>query len=176
MRYEYEIHGPFKISKANNGLIDRHKSARSGFWETVREKEASLPSACGCYLFAIRAGKGIKPWYVGKAAEQSFEGECLNRKKLGIYNYAVANRKGAPLSFLIAKKTPTGRFTKPGPAQKKNIDFLETALIGAALDRNPKLMNIQKTKPLKDMCVPGLINSPQGKPKGPVKQFKKAIR
>lgn len=176
MKYKYEIHGPFDIVKENNGVIDLYKSTRRAFWKTVQEEEASLPSACGCYLFAIRAATGIRPWYVGKAARQSFEKECLNRNKLGIYNYVIANRKGKPLLFLVVKKTPKGKFAKPGRTQQKDIDFLETALIGAALERNPKLMNIQNTKYLREMCVPGLINSPPGKPKRSVKEFKKAIK
>ncbi|MBN2269892.1 MAG: hypothetical protein JXN61_04715 [Sedimentisphaerales bacterium] len=172
----YTIYGPFTIQKQPNGLIARGHSARSTFWSGVEEEVESLPSACGCYVFAIRAARGVKPWYVGKAVKQSFEKECLNLHQLTTYNEVIAKRKGTPLLFLIAKKTKKGKFSKPGRAHQKNIDFLETVLIGAALDKNPKLMNIQKTKFLKRMCVPGFMNTPRRRATKAESEFRKVIR
>jgi len=35
-------------------------------------------------------------------------------------------------------------------------------LIGMALEKNPDIYNVKKTKLLREMKVPGIINSPKG--------------
>ena len=49
-------------------------------------------------------------------------------------------------------------------------------MIGAALDKNPKLLNVKKTKFLREMCVPCLLNTPKKKPNQSETEFKKAIQ
>ena len=174
MKHTYTIHGPFTIKK-KEGLVSRNKDVKRNFWNEVRKTEESLPSACGCYLFAIRAGKGTKPCYVGLTGKQTFEHECFASQKLNIYNEALAHKKGAPVLFLLAKRTSKGKFVKPGKNRHASSEFLETFLIGVAIDKNPELMNIQKTKFLREMCVPQLINTPRRKPTRSESKFKKAI-
>jgi len=167
----FGIYGPYELPKQkHNGLIDK-KQAKSTL-RNIRYNSSPELSGCGCYLFVVKAGTGIKPWYVGKAVKQPFEKECLKAHQLNIYNNVIAKRKGNPLLLLIALKTPKGKFAKPGSAHQKKIDFLETILIGAALKRNQSLMNVQKTSFLKKMVVPGFINSPQGQPTHAEKSFK----
>jgi hypothetical protein len=162
---KYTIHGPFQIKmNKRTGLVDRGKIAKDSFWDMIEITEEFLPSSCGCYLFAIRAAKGIKPWYVGLAAKQSFKKECFTPQKINIYNDALANRKGTPLIFLISKRTKSGRLSKPSRNGHRDIMYLETLLIGTAIEKNSELMNIKKTKNLKEMCVPCLINTPNRKP------------
>lgn len=173
---KYTIHGPFEIRKQTNGLVDLSASSKKDFWATVHEEEAFLPSACGCYLFAVRAAKGIKPWYVGLAAKQSFESECFASHKINIYNEALASKKGTPLLFLIAKRTKKDKFVKPGKNGHSDSACLETIVIGAALEKNPALMNIRNTKFLREMCVPCVINTPQRASTSSERQFKKAIK
>ncbi|MGB8901022.1 MAG: hypothetical protein WCC90_18035 [Methylocella sp.] len=48
-------------------------------------------------------------------------------------------------------------------------------LIGIALKRNEKLANVRKTKLLKEMIVPGVLNSQPGPPGGAVQDLKKAL-
>lgn len=158
----FEIYGPYEMQKASNGLIIREQ--KRIFWEKIAEAKRELPFACGCYLYAVRAGRGMKPWYIGKAVKQGFEKECLKSHQLLIYNDVISGRKGKPQLLLIALKTKGDRFAKPGPAHQKKIDFLETNLIGAAMKRNRSLMNVQKTAFLKKMIVPGFINSPKRHP------------
>lgn len=171
----YSIHGPFEIKKQKNGLVDMSKSAKKHFWDYVKEKYSSLPSSCGCYLFAIRAAKGIKPWYVGLAGKQSFEKECFTAHKINIYNEVIARKKGNPLLFLIAKRTKKGKLANPSKRGHQHNINLETILIGVTLEKNPELMNIKKTKFLKEMCVPCLINTPKRKPTKSEIDFKIAI-
>jgi hypothetical protein len=109
------------------------------------------------------------------AEKQSFKNECFSAHKLNAYNDAVANKKGTPVLFLIAKRTKQNKLSKPSKKRHPSSKFLESMLIGAALDKNPNLMNIQKTKFMREMSVPCLINSPKRRPTGPESEFREAI-
>lgn len=173
---KYSIHGPFEI-KRKKGLVDRGKEAKRCFWDAIEEKESFLPYACGCYVFAIRASMGIKPWYVGLSEKQIFKNECFKEQKINIYNDVLAQcGNGTPIVFLIAKRTKGGKFNKPGKNGYRDIRYLETLLIGTSIEKNPDLMNIKKTKYMKEMCVPGLINSPKKKPSKSEAAFRKTIK
>ena len=160
---EFTVHGPFKLPR-QKGLIDRRPRAKRAFWEAVDKDEDALASACGCYVYVVRAGKGMKPWYVGLTHKQTFRKECLTHHKINIYNDAIANRKGNPMLFLLAKRTTQGRFAKASIRKTADIRVLEGLLIGSALDRNPGLGNVARTRVLQGMIVPGFINSPKGRP------------
>jgi len=80
---------------ASNGLIAADKNSLNKFWSRVDDElKVGLPGAIGCYIFSIRAGRGVKPWYVGLAEKQSFRKECFTSHKLNHYNNAIAARKG----------------------------------------------------------------------------------
>ena len=181
-RYKYSIHGPFKVirKKANKGkgkVLDCSPEAKNKFWDDVATKVPDLPSACGCYLFAIKT-KGFKPWYVGLAEKTGFQKECLSIHKTNIYMDVLNNcGKGIPYLFFIAKRTKKkDDFVKPSKRGRGDIRDLETQLITAAKEKNCKLWNKMKTKYLKNMCVLGLINTPQRKQSNPESEFKNAIK
>ena len=181
MKYEYSIHGPFEIKtekgvKKNKAVNDTIE-AKKAFWDDVETKVLDLPSACGCYLFAIQKVKNIKPWYVG-LAEKGFQRECLDPHKIGIYTQVLNKcRSGKPILFFIAKRTKINKqFVKPRKKVRPDIQFLETMLIATAREKNPDLKNKMKTKYLRNMRVPGLINTPQGKQSKQVSEFKRAIK
>lgn len=69
--------------------------------------------------------------------------------------------------------TPGGKFSASMPANEGK--FLESMLIGMALRRNKALANVTHTKFLQQLRVPGLVNSTQGGPRGPVADFKRMI-
>lgn len=48
-------------------------------------------------------------------------------------------------------------------------------LIGNCLTRNKHLLNKKDTKLLREMSLPGLLNSPQGKPGSEVRDFKSLL-
>lgn len=167
MKYEYSIHGPFTIKRhkghKNKKIVERTEEAKKKFWAIVEKRVPDLPSACGCYLFAIKTAKAIKPWYVGLAEKRGFQKECLSVHKISIYN-EVLNEYGTgkPILFFIAKRTKErGAFAKPSKKGRKDIQSLETMLITTARENNHKLKNKMKTKYLRNMRVPGLINTPQ---------------
>jgi hypothetical protein len=162
---EFTIHGPFEmIRNKTTTLIDRDRQAMKSFWEGVDKEVGGLSFGCGCYVFATRAGRGTTPWYVGMASRQPFENECFSSHKINIYNEVIASQKGTPILFLIVKRTNGGKFVKPSPNRQNDINYLETLLIGATIEKNTDLMNVQKTRFLKELIVPGLINTPRRKP------------
>ena len=173
----YEVFGPFTIPRKPNGLVDRRAAAQRDFWDNVvASADGGLPEACGCYVFAVRAAKGIVPWYIGLTEKRTFRKECLGAHQAGIYNDVLAAKeKGRPLLYLLAKRTPTGRLVKPSKNKQADIQFLETYLIGHGLNKNSKLLNQKKTKFLKSMQVPGVLNSNKGRPGKPAKSLQVAL-
>jgi hypothetical protein len=166
-------HSSIEIQRQSNGLIAADKESLSTFWSRVdTELEDGLSGAIGCYIFSIRAGKGVLPWYVGLAEKQSFRKECFTSHKLVHYNNAIAKRKGTPLLTLIAKYTPgKKKIIKPTGNEHRDVQFLEMMLISSCVGRNADLYNIRDTKLLREMVVPGLLNTPQGKAAASVSDF-----
>lgn len=172
----YAIFGPFIIPR-NGVLIDRSLKARRKFWlEVEHATSEDLPDACGCYVFAVRASKGIIPWYVGLTEKRTFRKECLGSHQVGNYNDVLAQKeKAQPLLYLLAKQTPKGRNRKPSKTMQRDIQFLESYLIGHGLNKNQKLLNQKKTKFLKSLCVPGILNSDKGHPGKPAKSLRQTL-
>ncbi len=165
-----------EIPRQNNGLIASDKNSLADLWYRVdTEVENGLSGAIGCYIFSIRAGKGVLPWYVGLAEKQSFMKECLTSHKLVHYNNVIAGRKGTPLLTLIAKYTPKGKIVGPTGNEHRDIQFLETMLISSCLGRNANLYNGRDTKLLREMVVPGMLNTPPGKGHASVSDFRSLI-
>lgn len=154
----YDVYGPFEIIR-DGKLVDRSARVKRQFWESVEEEERGLPSAVGCYVFCI----GKKPWYVGVAEKQSFRKECFQPHKINAFNSALNKQQGKPQLLLISKVTPGGSFAKAGVNGHKASRFLEDLLIGMALARNQDLENIRGTKLMKELAVPGVINTARGK-------------
>ncbi len=166
-----------EMPRGTGGIIADDKRSLSAFWNAVDEVCGyQISTACGCYVFSIRAGRGVLPWYVGKAEKQSFRAECFAAHKLNIYNKVLANRKGGtPLLTFVAKHTPNWAIVSPRGSNQKDIQFLEDFLIASAIQRNPRLVNIRSTKMLKDMIVHGVLNTPQGKQRESVRAFRELM-
>jgi hypothetical protein len=149
--------------------VDRKQNRHGIFGKELRRKleaeNENLPGACGCYIFALQNGDNVTPWYVGKTEKRSFEHECWGPTQINYYNEVLVDRNGKPLMFLLPKLTGSGRkFSKPSHNGHRDIDFLESMLIGLALEKNSQLLNVKKTALLREMRVPGVINSPQARP------------
>jgi hypothetical protein len=124
-------HASIEIQRQEKGLIAIDKESMGALWSRVDELEEGLSGGIGCYIFSIRAGKGILPWYVGLAERQSFRKECFTSHKLIHYNYAIAKRKGTPLLTLVAKYTPKGKIVNPTGIE--TFSFWKQCLFQAAL-------------------------------------------
>jgi len=153
-----KVFGPYKVpvrkQKSGHGkMIDKEHECK--FWDKIRDE--GLERKQGCYIFALRAGRGATPWYVGKAGK-SFEQECFALDKLNKYNKALfEGKKGTPVLFFVAldgkKKKIAG----------KTIKEVETYLIQVAKDANRELINKSKTKP-PNWGITRVVRGGQGRP------------
>jgi hypothetical protein len=113
---------------------------------------------------------------VGRAERQAFKQERFALHRILQYNEALQTVAGPPYLILLAKTTPAKRFAKTSRRGHRDIRFLENVLIGSALRRNPNLQNIKGTKLLKEMRVPGVLNSGKGQGRSKVVQeLRKAL-
>jgi hypothetical protein len=154
---EYKIHGCFSMARSGS-LISRTKADKHRFWEEVEAEADGLSEACGCYVFMV----GKRAWYIGMAERQSFKQECFALHKITQYNEALDKVQGPPSLMLLPKMTPGGRFAQPTKRGHADVRMLENLLIGAALRRNEELQNVKGTKLLREMNVPGFLNSRRG--------------
>ncbi|NDU91421.1 MAG: hypothetical protein G3I10_02190 [Ferrovum sp.] len=167
----YEVHGSFEILR-NGRFVSRTRDDKREFWETVEEYCEGLADACGCYVFSIRG----RVWYVGLAERQSFHYECFSGHKVLQYNEALQSVSGTPFLTFLPKLTPGDRFARPSTNGHRDIRMLENLLIGVALRRNPELQNARGTKLLREMNVPGFLNTQRGQARaGTVQQLKRVL-
>jgi len=156
------VHGPFDIDPSKS---TRHVSAKHGkdFWAA---RGAILAPKQGIYVFAMRAGKGFTPWYVGQA-KKGFKQETFTPHKLGKYNQALSLAgKGTPVLFLVA---PQGSQRKVPVTE---INHMEKELIQDALLENPRLTNVQHTKNVPRWSIRGVVRSGPGKPPANAREFR----
>ncbi len=153
-------YGPFEMP-VDGAQIDRTRE--NEFWNNVRLQHPGLPKAVGCYIFAIRAGRGIKPWYVGKTERLGFQGESWQPHKLLHYQGVLAKReRGTPLLHFLAKYTKSGKkFARPTTNELRSVRTLEKMLMAACLRRNGNLCNKSGKRPLQ-IEVPGFMNESPG--------------
>ena len=172
----YETYGEFEVPypKAKKGkALDFSKEALNEFWGDIDEKHPGLSAALGCYIFAIRAAKGIRPWYVGQT-KKSFKDECFQPDKKVHYNNVLNDiAKGTPVMILVARRTPKGKLAKALPL--KEADFVEQLLISQAISKNSNLVNTKNTSFIKNINLPGVLNSPKGKPAPGAKLLKSLL-
>lgn len=160
---QYVAYGPMKLPR--DQVLTSSSKVRKTWWDQIEEEfdANGLRHACGCYVFAMRAGRGTRPWYVGLAQRSSFQLECFTPDKKVKYQSVLGHMKGSPLLYFYARTTPvTHTFSKPTKSGYGDVVLLEQLLIGAALKRNDDLVNVKATKLLKNMIVPGFINSAKG--------------
>ena len=167
MMHYYETYGPFEIPRKRGAAGRLHSDLESAslkqFWADVESTEKDLSRARGCYVFATRAGRGIKPWYVGQS-KTGFRNECFQPQKKVIYQ-EVCNEvvRGKPILVLVARLTRTGRFMR-GRLKDDEATFLERILMLQALSNNSALKNTAGLASARRLQVPGLLNSPLGAP------------
>lgn len=161
--------GPFEVPtktlKAGKRVDAKKKTE---FW---RDSGADLyRRKHGLYVFAIRAGKGFKPWYVGKTSgTKGLEQEIFTPHKLDKYGDALADTlKGTPVFFFVV---PTG--TKR-VIPKQVLKDAETFFIQQSKAKNPSCSNQHKAK-LPDWVVGGVLRHGAGNPGKTAQQFSKMM-
>lgn len=169
MASDLKVYGPFDIDFDKNGKVKRITTRHGNNFWALSELDA-LKLKQGCYVFGLRAARGFKPWYVGKASK-GFKQETFTSHKLNHYNDALfRGNKGTPVLFFVApfdnkRKVPT-----------TELNHMEMELIQFAVKRNPDLCNVQNTKSVPQWTIKGVIRSASGKPNATEKQFKKMLK
>ena len=161
---DFDVAGPFELKRHTHNRIVTKRSA-AALREEAEDWEPGLSNACGCYEFALQAGRGAIPFYVGQACKRSLVKEAMNPANLGKYNEILGDRRsGRPIIFLLPMRTPGGKFRKrkKGNGRLAAVDFLERWLIAAALERNTDLANNRETKFLRRIHVNGIFNAKRG--------------
>ena len=152
---------PFQQGKASK-IVSSAEAA--SFWE----EHPSLADRRGCYVFAIRAGRGITPAYVGRATK-TFRQEVFARDKIAKYQHVLAEyRRGTPVIFLLA--APQGR----GKPNVSIVRELESFLIQSALSVNADLVNVHGTKRAQ-FSIAGVLRGGKGKPSHAARIFKTSM-
>lgn len=161
----FSVAGPFQVpvyqGKANR-TIREEEGGR--FWE----KHGSVGKKRGCYVFGIRAGKGLTPGYVGKAT-RSFEGEVFTPHKLSKYQKMLCDcRKGTPILFFLLAPS------KKGKLNARHVGQLEDFLIQNAAIANEDLLNVRGTKQ-QEWAIAGVLRG-KGKPSRSARAFRKMMK
>ena len=171
----FDVVGPFVVTRHGpKKLIDRQ--SYFDLRDEVDERKKGLSKACGCYVFAKRAGRGYTPLYVGQACATSLVNEAMNASNCMKYN-GTLGRKGNPVIFLLPMVTPTGRFRRR-PQNGRSlpaIEFLERWLIATCLVKNPHLVNNQQTRLLRKLHVSGILNAKPGSANRASTAFRRVI-
>jgi hypothetical protein len=144
---EFEAYGPHEVPvQQSHRWVDED---RLGTWWSETDR-VDLANRRGCYVFAMRHGRGTLPAYVGMTAVQRFRSECFSPRNLKELNKLLAATHGTLVLYLVA---PVGA----GPTGKETIKDLERYLIGLAAVRNPNLINIKgKDVPRPLWTMPGI--------------------
>jgi hypothetical protein len=124
----FQVHGPFEVP-THRGRAARFINEEMGrqFWK----ENPNLAYRRGCYVFAIRAGRGATPLYVGMARDK-FKQEVFAHHKLTRYQEGLADySRGTPVLFFLMLPEQRG---KPNTTA---IRELERFLIQVAVSRNP---------------------------------------
>jgi hypothetical protein len=165
-RLSFVVHGPFQIP-TYDGKAARLIRADEG--RTFFERSPALARRAGCYIFGMRASRGITPFYVGKAT-RTFEQECFAAEKINRYNEALVDyNRGTPVLFLVAVPARRGR------RNDKAIGELEDFLIQHAVTANPDLLNVKGTRG-PAWGIAGLVRSTGGRPSGEAASFARMMK
>lgn len=159
----FDVVGPFVLSRHGAKQIITDQSLKE-LGPELEAEEPGLSDACGCYVFGVRAGRGMTPYYVGQACKRSILKEALNPSNREKYNKVISESKGNPIIFFIPMRTPRGKLRKrsKGDGGIPALDFLESWFISMAIEKNPDLINIKETKFLRSLHVTGVFNPKHG--------------
>jgi hypothetical protein len=136
-RLTFGVDGPYEVL-TENGRGGRFITAEAG--PELFERTEDLGESVGCYVYGLRSGGGITPWYVGKTTS-GFRWECFQPHKLNKFNEALAKTgHGTPVIFFVVHPRARGR------ANASAIGELEVYLIQTAFIRNPGLLNRTRTE------------------------------
>lgn len=188
VKYLFRVFGPYPVQHSLGKSKNRiNREDIKAFWNDVDSKqdrpEDRLSDAGGVYVFALRSDEGDpgKPWYVGKAAKQSFREECFTDDKLVHYHDVMegwGNKKKERIMYFIARCKPKQRGfakvpDKRSPQIENAIDYVEKNFISLGVQCNKKLDNVANARLMSSVSVEGVRNSKKrGQREGHVSKFR----
>ena len=112
---------PYTVGVKGTQLVD--VGCRS-FWDAYPD----LADRTGCYVFGIRASRGYRPVYVGKAT-RTFRQECFTDHKVCHDHRALAETdRGTPIMFLVCAPTDSAPIEGAFQTEPKNFgDYCRSA-------------------------------------------------
>lgn len=169
----FVVHGPYEVPHA---LIPETRklykvadaNALAAFWKHEvgdHQDGAAIAAKDGIYIFAMRAGRGYTPWYVGKAG-RSLKKEVFTPDKITDYNVVLVSTRGTPVLFFITNEGATKKHIR-----KEQLKRMEQDLILKAKRKNPGLKNKNLTTDPYAWHILG-ISGRQAKPSAAVNKFK----
>ncbi|RJQ24655.1 hypothetical protein C4565_09410 [Candidatus Parcubacteria bacterium] len=160
----FKPYGPYDIPVEKLAASRFIVEDLSEFWE----KLGDISSCAGCYVFSIKTGRAVVPFYVGMTLN-TFEGECFTDHKLKHYHRAIgAYSRGKPVMSFVVHPTQRGR------VNAKAIDELENFLIQAGMAVNPELRNIRgRSEP--QWAIKGVMRTGPGAKSEEAKMFAKMM-
>ena len=101
MKTIFSVHGPIVVPyyQGRGGRTITDDNVKE-FWK----KNNSFGKLRGCYVFGMRAAKGLTPGYVGKATK-SFKQEVFSPHKLAKYQQFCADYLKGPPHTLFSNNT-----------------------------------------------------------------------
>ncbi|WP_443749361.1 hypothetical protein [Asticcacaulis solisilvae] len=175
MNYWFEPYGHFDVARDDATTCSR---SQRQLWDQCEALDPGLSRAIGCYLFCLKDGQIITPWYVGMTrARDGFRDEVFQDHKLGLYQWSRQQvGRGQPILYLFALCTETGRFSNARKADEAVIKWTEKMLIGLAYAKNPNLANKRDTKFLENTVINGLLGPRRpGRPPSHVQDLREAL-
>lgn len=158
----FTVEGPFDLVPT---MRNRVKQITQENIENFWKEHHHFAGKAGCYIFALRAGKGFTPWYVGKT-KRRFDQEAFQPRNVQMYNELLfEGLKGSPVIFFVALPL------KKGPNNNKAISELEAMLIQQGVMANPDLLNTHGTKP-QQWGIKGVFMGGSGKPTAEAKSLR----
>lgn len=146
----FQTHGPFEFNEWSPEGV-------RAFYRVFTAERPELESAIGVYVVAVKRGKKLIPYYVGKTDKRSFGKRLKEHFDSGMLE-RLFGQFGKIYFFLIPRVTPTGKIKKPNGKVLDSINHLEFALIGTCLLQNPDLLNKKQRVFHANFQVPGYIN------------------
>ena len=155
---------PCPIKKERNGKVINDLAIRE-FWENNGYGEE-----VGCYVFASKAGLGMKPLYVGKTAK-TFRQEIFTSEKIKKYQTAFAKQMKGTFGFFFVVLN-----SKRGPVNNSVICKMEKFLIETASNKNPDgLLNKVHNRKSVSWRIKGVVNATRGQPSCEAQCFKSCM-
>ncbi len=174
MNYWFEPYGHFDIARDEATVCSPRQNE---LWRDCEAIEEGLSTAIGCYLFCLKDGDSITPWYVGMTrAKGGFRSEVFQNHKLNLYQWSREQvGRGVPILYLFALCTESGKFSRAHRADEAVIQWTEKMLIGLAYAKNSALSNSKDTAFLRDTVINGLLGPRRGRPPAHIRDLKKAL-